>query len=415
MVESVVDKIDAQLPLRAPLSGREASFSFLVDEHFEEVKGHPLQVTVTLDLEGDMTGLKIELYPAEFSSLSSPLVWINTAPARPVTSTLQRSLMGMQSQLVANNGDIGAHTGVIPAAASAGLALLPTTAEAGPSGMGSQQQLGASTSAIPAAATPANLPAAHLKGNFYTITATFGQARYNRMMNSNQRRLDQLTALGCTTFTDANDISQRCNSMPGQYLGRGIYAYRNLVFNGQIVNAYRRIDSSGRVMDFRLLAIERGAMLEENQPGEEKIVCSMQIAEKRGVCLRKMGLKNRGETSVNPLSYLLSNSCIKNIKRREDDFTRLGFEIPRDVVGLVRQCEAKVDNVEKVNIVPLTSPNGTPFLAAWITRDNETVSLLAQQKNEDPQAFDTRAKDFKTRSIGQTRHASMSQSSGFAF
>jgi hypothetical protein len=81
MVEFVVDKIDAQLPLRAPLSGREASFSFIVDERLGEVGGYPLQVTVTLDLEGDMTGLKIERYLAEFSGLSSP-------PAGSVASTI---------------------------------------------------------------------------------------------------------------------------------------------------------------------------------------------------------------------------------------------------------------------------------------------------------------------------------------
>jgi hypothetical protein len=267
--------------------------------------------------------------------------------------------------------------------------------------MGSQQQLGASTSAIPAAATPANLPAAHRKGNFYTITATFGQARYNKLMKSNKERRNQLESLGCSNFVLASGISERCNTMQGQYLGNEIYAYRNLAFNGHSVNAYRRIDPSGNVMDFRLLAIKPGATPQGNGLREQKIIESMESGLRKGIPLRMKGLESHGKTPDNRLSYPLSNNCTYSMRRYEKDFVRLGITIPGDVVGLVRRCEAAVNKVRPVNIVELTTTAGAPFHVAWITCNDQTVGLLVPEENQGMQDFEVRARSFSARSSGQ--------------
>jgi hypothetical protein len=158
--------------------------------------------------------------------------------------------------------------------------------------MGSQQQLGASTSAIPAAATPANSPDGHRKGDFYTITAVFPNYTFNRLAKGTpKKRGESFKALGCTEFTDANAISKMCDAMPGEYLEKGIYAYRNLDFNSHIVNVYRRIDSSGHVMDFRLLEIEPDATQEQNRTREAMILGSMYHSYNSGNGRRRIDVR----------------------------------------------------------------------------------------------------------------------------
>jgi hypothetical protein len=225
------------------------------------------------------------------------------------------------------------------------------------------------------------------------------------MKKSIEERLDQLTALGCTTFTDANDISQRCNTMPGQYLGTRIYAYRNLVFDGHIVNVYRRIDSRGRVRDFRLLAIEPGATQQENQTSETTILGSMQLSSTKGENNLKIdGPDNLGNSSPPPPRYPTAKGFLRSIKRHADEFTKRGFIIRDGALDLLSQCEAKVNNVEEVNIVPLTTTAETSFHVAWITRNNKTVGLPVQLEDENLQKFEGRANEFKARSAARTKN-----------
>jgi hypothetical protein len=413
MVEFVVEKIDAQLPLRAPLSGREASFSFFVDEHTKnkDEESCRLIATVTLDLKGDMTGLKIELDPVKARGPSPPLVWINTAPARPVTSTLQRSLMGMHVDAVAPASQGEEQDVDWPTASTSAGHVQPMAAVAGPSGIGSQHHLGASTSAIPAAATPANLPAAHLKGIYYNITAVFHKQSFDLLAKRKPKeRGESFQAVGCTEFTHANAISEMCDARQGEYMDLGIYAYRNLVFGDHIVNVYRRVDPSGCVRDFRLLKIEPGATQQENPKFETAILESMQTSYDLGEGWRTInGPDSLGNSPLPPPSYPLAKNLPRMKKEYRKDFERLGFTIPADLVGLVHRCEAAVDKVEGVNIVPLTNKVARPFLLAWITRGNLTVGLLAQQENEDERRLKKRAKTFRIKSAGQANYAAMFQ------
>jgi hypothetical protein len=98
------------------------------------------------------------------------------------------------------------------------------------------------------------------------------------------------------------------------------------------------------------------------------------------------------------------------MKERRDEFKRLGFIVPGDAVRLVLQCEAKVNNVKDVNIVPLNTTDGRPFHAAWITHDNQTMGLLVERENETMQKFTERAQDLKTRAVARYAGSQLRQS-----
>jgi hypothetical protein len=400
MVESVVDKIDAQLPLRAPLSGREASFSFLVDEHFEEVKGRPLQVTVTLDLEGDMTGLKIELYPAEFSGLSSPLVWINTAPARPVTSTLQRSLMGMHVDAVAPASQGEEQDADWPTASTSAGHGQPMAAVAGPSGIGSQHHLDASTSAIPAAAIAAtarigNAPPEPIVGNLYVLSARCYQKEIEKILRYSVTRTKELASYGCNIETHVRTISALCDERQGEFMGNGIYAYRNLIFNGVWVNAYRRLDSSLKLVDLRLLSGSSS-----RSDAETRILDSMRSAAAKGAPRRIGHETDRGVTT---LRYPLSEGCYTNLKYYKRDFARVGLTSRPMIRSEVEQCEAICgDNVANINFVQLPQPRGTPYYVAWLTHNGETCGVLVEQAGESLTGLKSRAQASFDRVTNQT-------------